>query len=107
MRFPRLTCDVSPVDPNRRRAAKSKLAGHSFVGDEHLTNVYSYAFRGQDILDELYRRRMRRALRYVQDFAELAAQLENVSEDEARQIAEGNARKLMHLPPCSPPGGAA
>jgi hypothetical protein len=68
LRLSWLARDVSPVDSNRRRAAKSKLAGHSFVGDEYLANVRRYAFRGQDILDELYRRRMRGALRYVQDF---------------------------------------
>jgi len=68
LRLARLACNVSSVDSNRWRAAKSKLACHSFVGDEYLANVRRYAFRGQDILDELYRRRMRRALRYVQDF---------------------------------------
>jgi hypothetical protein len=58
LRLSRLAYDVSPVDSNGRRAAKSKLARHSFVGDEHLANVRRYAFRGQDVLDELYRRRM-------------------------------------------------
>ena len=58
--------DVSSIDSNGRRTGKAELARHSFVPARARSSRHTLC--SQDISDQLHRRRMRRAFRYIQDF---------------------------------------
>jgi hypothetical protein len=61
----RLSRDISSIDPDCRRAAKSKFAGHTFVPDEYLVDLRLDTFCGQDVFNQLHRRRMSRAVCHI------------------------------------------
>jgi len=60
--------NISSIDSDSWRATKSKLAGHSLVSDEQLSDLRGYTLGSQDVSDQLYCRRMGRAVCHVQDF---------------------------------------
>ena len=68
LRFLGLASNISSIYSDGRRTTKSKLSSHCFVSDEHLTDLCRDTLRSQDLSDQLYYSRTRRAVRYVQDF---------------------------------------
>jgi hypothetical protein len=61
----RFSRDISTIDSDRRRSAKSKFAGHPFVADEYLVNLRLDTFCGQDVFDQLHRRGMSGAVCHI------------------------------------------
>ncbi len=61
----RLSCDISTIDSNCRRSAKSKFAGHPFVADEYLVDLRRDTLSGQDVSNPLQRRGMSRAVCHI------------------------------------------
>jgi len=62
---PRLSRDISTIDSDCRRSAKSKIAGHPFVADEYLVDLRLDTLCGQDVFNQLHRRRMGRAVLHI------------------------------------------
>src|SRR6266404_3722347 len=60
--------NILPIDPDRRRTSKLEFASHVLIPNKHFLNLGNHAFCGQNILDELYCCRMRRAFRHIQPF---------------------------------------
>ena len=63
----RLSRDVSTIDSDCRRSAKPKFAGHPFVADEYLVDLRLDTLCGQDVFNQLHRRRMCRAVCHIQN----------------------------------------
>jgi hypothetical protein len=58
----RLSRDISSIDSDCRRTAKSEFAGHPFVRDEYLVDLRVDTFCGQNVFNQLHRGRMSRAV---------------------------------------------
>jgi hypothetical protein len=61
----RLSRDISAIDSDCRRSAKSKFAGHPFVPDEYLVDLRLDTFCGQNVFNQPHRRRMSRAVCHI------------------------------------------
>ena len=59
----RLSRNISSIDSDCRRTAKSKFAGHTRVRDEYLVYLRLDTLCVQDVFNQLHRRRMSRAVR--------------------------------------------
>src|SRR6266850_2180306 len=62
---PRLSRDISTIDSDCRRSAKSKFAGHLFVAHEYFVDLRIDPLCGQDVSNQLHRRRMSRAVCHI------------------------------------------
>jgi hypothetical protein len=61
----RLSRDISTIDSDGRRSAKSKVAGHHSVTDEYFVDLRLDAFCGQDVFNQFHRHRMSRAACHI------------------------------------------
>jgi hypothetical protein len=61
----RLSRDISSINSDCWRTAKSKFAGHPFVPDEYLVDLRLDTFCGQDVFNQLHRRRMSLAVCHI------------------------------------------
>ena len=61
----RLSRDISSIDSDCWRTAESKFVGHPFVPNEYLLDVCLNTFCGQDLPNQIHRRRVSRAVCYI------------------------------------------
>jgi hypothetical protein len=60
-----LSRDISSINSDCWRTAKFKFVGHPFVPDEYLVDFRLDTFCGQDLFNQLHRRRVSRAVCHV------------------------------------------
>src|SRR5260370_11858866 len=61
----RLSHDISSIDTDCRRTAKSKFSGHPFVPDAYLVDLRLDTFCAQDVFNHPHRRWVSRAVSHI------------------------------------------
>jgi hypothetical protein len=57
--------DISSINSDCWRSAKSKFVGHPLVPDEYFVDLRFDTFCSQDLFNQLHRRRVSRAVCYI------------------------------------------